>query len=348
MKLLEADPEYNLQQLVSVADSISVLEGQGQDNDAQERQRKLSSVLQKVIQSNEFVTPLFQLMIEKIQSIGETLLNSSSEDAKSGLINSTTQLVWLIEFIIDKEPKIASTIIPQIVNNLEKLWIHADKVLTTLEVEGKSIDNVINTVCPVIRMYHRIVQSSINSEEDQITFLTKFQFFMNSHHEILWKIIESKPHLLVDDLDFALFTPAKQWNRSKLNQLMTFKQQKEWLAKQLEESHRKHSSENITITVKRGDLGEQSCSSLMVGEGSLFKGKFNVIFEGEEGSGAGVRREWFAETSKEIFNPNNALFLLCHDGTLQPNPASSIHLDHLSYFKFAGRLIGLAIYHSVR
>jgi len=69
-------------------------------------------------------------------------------------------------------------------------------------------------------------------------------------------------------------------------------------------------------------------------------------FEGEGGVGAGVRREWFRVLAAEIFDPNNALFTNYHDGSVQPNSSSQINQDHLSYFRFAGRLIGLAIYHS--
>ena len=39
------------------------------------------------------------------------------------------------------------------------------------------------------------------------------------------------------------------------------------------------------------------------------KGKLHVEFDGEEGVDAGgVTREWFLMLSKEIFNPNYALF----------------------------------------
>jgi hypothetical protein len=31
--------------------------------------------------------------------------------------------------------------------------------------------------------------------------------------------------------------------------------------------------------------------------------------------------------------------------TFQPNSLSDVNPDHLSYFKFAGRMMGLAIYH---
>jgi len=41
-----------------------------------------------------------------------------------------------------------------------------------------------------------------------------------------------------------------------------------------------------------------------------------------------------------------ALFKPSTDGaTVQPNPDSYINADHLNFFRFAGRVIGLALYH---
>lgn len=51
--------------------------------------------------------------------------------------------------------------------------------------------------------------------------------------------------------------------------------------------------------------------------------------------------------SHEIFNPSYGLFeYSAHDNyTLQINPASWVNPDHLEYFKFVGRILGLAIFH---
>jgi E3 ubiquitin-protein ligase NEDD4 len=59
------------------------------------------------------------------------------------------------------------------------------------------------------------------------------------------------------------------------------------------------------------------------------------------------QREGFFLLSHEIFNPSYGLFeYSTHDNyTLQINPASGINPDHLSYFKFIGRCLGLAIFH---
>jgi E3 ubiquitin-protein ligase NEDD4 len=58
-------------------------------------------------------------------------------------------------------------------------------------------------------------------------------------------------------------------------------------------------------------------------------------------------REFFYLLSHEMFNPFYCLFeYSAHDNyTLQINPHSSINPEHLNYFKFIGRVVGLAIFH---
>lgn len=57
-------------------------------------------------------------------------------------------------------------------------------------------------------------------------------------------------------------------------------------------------------------------------------------------------KEWFDQLSAEVLNPNYALFIQSADGaTFQPNSNSDVNPDHLSYFHFSGRMMGLAIFH---
>ena len=48
-----------------------------------------------------------------------------------------------------------------------------------------------------------------------------------------------------------------------------------------------------------------------------------------------------------MFNPDRHLFeYSAHDDrTLQINPASCVNPEHLNYFKFIGRVLGLGIFH---
>jgi len=58
-----------------------------------------------------------------------------------------------------------------------------------------------------------------------------------------------------------------------------------------------------------------------------------------------LTREWFQLLSKEIFNPNYALFIPSSTGnTYQPSSQSKINENHLRYFKFVGQVVGKAIF----
>ncbi|XP_060536344.1 E3 ubiquitin-protein ligase Nedd-4 isoform X2 [Cylas formicarius] len=81
----------------------------------------------------------------------------------------------------------------------------------------------------------------------------------------------------------------------------------------------------------------------------LLKTKLWVEFEGEVGLDyGGLAREWFYLLSKEMFNPYYGLFeySAMDNYTLQINPTSGLcNEDHLAYFKFIGRVAGMAVYH---
>jgi len=61
----------------------------------------------------------------------------------------------------------------------------------------------------------------------------------------------------------------------------------------------------------------------------------------------GVSREWFHNLTMDIFDPYYGLFEYSTDSyTLQINPCSALcHEDHLLWFQFIGRVVGLAVFH---
>ena len=71
----------------------------------------------------------------------------------------------------------------------------------------------------------------------------------------------------------------------------------------------------------------------------------HVTFIGEQGIDAGgLRRDWFTQLVKEIFNPNYALFIpSSNKRSNQPNPSSYVNTEHMEYFRFAGRIIARAL-----
>ncbi|KAG7230496.1 hypothetical protein INR49_024605 [Caranx melampygus] len=88
---------------------------------------------------------------------------------------------------------------------------------------------------------------------------------------------------------------------------------------------------------------------LSVKRPDLLKARLWVEFEGEKGLDyGGLAREWFFLMSREMFNPYYGLFeySATDNYTLQINPNSGLcNEDHLPYFKFIGRVAGMAVYH---
>lgn len=78
-------------------------------------------------------------------------------------------------------------------------------------------------------------------------------------------------------------------------------------------------------------------------------GKLNIQFLNEDALDyGGVSREWFFELSKAMLNPAIALFepASSEQYLLKISPQSNINPQHLSYFHFVGRVLGLAVKHA--
>uniref|UniRef100_A0A8C7ZSZ1 E3 ubiquitin-protein ligase n=1 Tax=Oryzias sinensis TaxID=183150 RepID=A0A8C7ZSZ1_9TELE len=104
------------------------------------------------------------------------------------------------------------------------------------------------------------------------------------------------------------------------------------------------------LKVKRNEVLEDSYRRIVsVKTPDLLKARLWIEFVGEKGLDyGGVSREWFYLISKEMFNPYYGLFeySATDNYTLQINPNSGLcNEDHLSYFKFIGRVAGMAVFH---
>jgi len=100
--------------------------------------------------------------------------------------------------------------------------------------------------------------------------------------------------------------------------------------------------------VRRTHIFEDSYAEIMRQSPNDLKKRLMIKFDGEDGLDyGGVSREFFFVLSHEMFNPFYCLFeYSAHDNyTLQINPHSGINPEHLGYFKFIGRVVGLAIFH---
>ncbi|KAI9811485.1 MAG: hypothetical protein M1827_005468 [Pycnora praestabilis] len=102
------------------------------------------------------------------------------------------------------------------------------------------------------------------------------------------------------------------------------------------------------VKVRRTHIFEDSYAEIMRQSANDLKKRLMVKFDGEDGLDyGGLSREFFFLLSHEMFNPFYCLFeYSAHDNyTLQINPHSGINPEHLNYFKFIGRVVGLAIFH---
>ncbi|XP_059124208.1 E3 ubiquitin-protein ligase NEDD4 isoform X3 [Peromyscus eremicus] len=104
------------------------------------------------------------------------------------------------------------------------------------------------------------------------------------------------------------------------------------------------------MKLRRANVLEDSYRRIMgVKKADSLKARLWIEFDGEKGLDyGGVAREWFFLISKEMFNPYYGLFeySATDNYTLQINPNSGLcNEDHLSYFKFIGRVAGMAVYH---
>ncbi|CAD5118870.1 DgyrCDS7543 [Dimorphilus gyrociliatus] len=105
---------------------------------------------------------------------------------------------------------------------------------------------------------------------------------------------------------------------------------------------------HVKITVTRENLFEDSYQQIMRLQPFDLRRRLYIIFRGEEGLDyGGLAREWFFHVSHEVLNPMYCLFEYANNNNycLQINPASSVNPDHLTYFRFIGRFIAMALYH---
>ncbi|KAI8866352.1 HECT-domain-containing protein [Ramicandelaber brevisporus] len=104
---------------------------------------------------------------------------------------------------------------------------------------------------------------------------------------------------------------------------------------------------HVKIKVDRTSLLETAFASIMAHRPENLRHTPVVEFAGEQGIDyGGLRREFFFLLPREILRPDYGLFSSLPQGTIVINPASAMaNPDHLRYFRFFGRVLGMAIFH---
>lgn len=105
----------------------------------------------------------------------------------------------------------------------------------------------------------------------------------------------------------------------------------------------------LKLNIRRDHLLEDAFNKIMgVSKKELAKSRLFITFNGEEGLDyGGPSREFFFLLSREVFNPYYGLFEYSANDTytVQISPVSAFVDNHLDWFRFCGRVLGLALVH---
>ncbi|XP_038128816.1 E3 ubiquitin-protein ligase HECW2-like, partial [Cyprinodon tularosa] len=105
----------------------------------------------------------------------------------------------------------------------------------------------------------------------------------------------------------------------------------------------------LKLSIRRDHILEDAFNQIMCySRKDLQRSKFYVSFAGEEGLDySGPSREFFFLVSRELFNPYYGLFEYSANDTytVQISPMSAFVDNHHEWFRFSGRILGLALIH---
>ncbi|KAK1393002.1 E3 ubiquitin-protein ligase UPL1 [Heracleum sosnowskyi] len=165
-------------------------------------------------------------------------------------------------------------------------------------------------------------------DEKQIAFIK----FSDKHKKLLNAFIRQNPGLLEKSFSLMLKVPR----------VIDFDNKRAHFRSKIKHDHH-HSA--LRISVRRAYILEDSYNQLRMRSAQDLRGRLNVHFQGEEGIDAGgLTREWYQLLSRVIFDKGALLFTTVgNESTFQPNPNSVYQTEHLSYFKFVGRVVAKAL-----
>lgn len=163
-----------------------------------------------------------------------------------------------------------------------------------------------------------------------------FARFAEKHRRLLNAFVRQNPGLLEKSLSMMLKAPR----------LIDFDNKRAYFRSRIRQQHEQHLSGPLRISVRRAYVLEDSYNQLRMRPSQDLKGRLNVHFQGEEGIDAGgLTREWYQLLSRVIFDKGALLFTTGgNNATFQPNPNSVYQTEHLSYFKFVGRVVAKALF----
>ncbi|XP_076109103.1 E3 ubiquitin-protein ligase HUWE1-like isoform X2 [Mytilus galloprovincialis] len=181
-------------------------------------------------------------------------------------------------------------------------------------------------------------ENSVSSISSLPPDTQKFLKFAETHRTVLNQILRQSTTPLCDGPFSVLVDHTR---------ILDFDVKRRYFRQELERLDEGLRREDLAVHIRRENVFEDSFRELFRRKADEWKHRFYIVFEGEEGQDAGgLLREWYIIIAREIFNPNYALFATSPGDrvTYTINPSSHCNSNHLSYFKFVGRIIAKAIY----
>lgn len=180
-------------------------------------------------------------------------------------------------------------------------------------------------------------------EEGELDFAKEpieslFFTFTEEHKKILNHMIRNNPKLMSGPFQVLI----------RNSRVLEFDNKRVYFEQKLHDENPDETREKISVNIRRNQVFLDSYRSIFFKPSDKIKKSIlEIKFNGEEGVDAGgVTREWYQVLSRQIFDPNYALFIpvASDKTTFHPNRTSWVNPEHLSFFKFVGMIIGKAVY----
>lgn len=211
---------------------------------------------------------------------------------------------------------------------ISTLWDPLSDCISKLPSQSGIEDQMLKKLLPLIQAFF----ISHTSQEQPKSFWHFTKLCSKQINHLIhrnFNLLEGPLKMLITDFSFIL----------------DFENKRQYFTDKLKEHKRGKPYGSLRLNVRRTDVFTDSFHQLKGKTPEEMQSKLRVQFAKEDGIDAGgLAREWFGLLSREMFNPNYALFIPSPNGaTFQPNSMSHVNQDHLQFFKFVGRIVGKAI-----
>lgn len=233
--------------------------------------------------------------------------------------------------------------------NLGQVWSSLSKCLFEFE-SRENLSTSATVLLPLIESLMVVFKHGKTSQNKVVTLKYEdekkldfaqlsvdhlFFHFTEAHKKLLNQMIRSNPKLMSGPFSLLVKNPK----------VLDFDNKRYFFIAKL--GTEAQDRPKLSITVRREQVFLDSYRALFFKSNEdIKKSKLEITFKGESGVDAGgLTREWYQVLSRQMFNPDYALFLPVESDktTFRPNRTSGINPEHLSFFKFIGMIIGKAI-----